>query len=262
MTDKATVIVWETSPCRGAAKLVHLAMAHRCNRAGDVDATVPQLAEMTGLDDGYVRRVVKVLTEAGIVAVARESAGRRPRQYRLVAPVAQASPPAIIEVVAPGTQANGSRSRGAPLMGSKPKTTRERRVQDVAELTLDVPASDGDSIGAIFDAWREATGHRRSVLSAARRKLIAARLKDYPADVLVAAVRGVVLDEWHVERGYDSIELVLRDCAHVERFARLHEKPPPSGRNRAMTSAMRVRQRMLDQERGQPVAPERRELEA
>ena len=59
-----------------------------------------------------------------------------------------------------------------------------------------------------------------------RRKLIRDRLKDHSVEQLEEAVRGVWRSSWHVEQGQTSLELVLRDAAHVERFAAQQETGP------------------------------------
>lgn len=103
------------------------------------------------------------------------------------------------------------------------------------ELVADEPPPP-DPITGVFEAWKESTGHRRAILDSKRRDLIRRRLKDYPADDLADACRGVVLFEHN--RGetngtrYDDLELVLRDAAHIERFRDRYrrEEPPPAPR--------------------------------
>lgn len=75
----------------------------------------------------------------------------------------------------------------------------------------------------VFAAWRESTGHHRSVLDAKRRRIIERGLKTHPVADLVDAVRGWRHSPHH--RGendrhtvYDDLELLLRDAAHIERF--------------------------------------------
>lgn len=83
-----------------------------------------------------------------------------------------------------------------------------------------VPAT--DEVRQVFDAWVAGKG-TRAVLSKERQRLIAARLKEFPVEDLVDAVRG-----WRqvpFNRGenpsrtvYNDLGLLLRDADHVERF--------------------------------------------
>ncbi len=89
------------------------------------------------------------------------------------------------------------------------------------ELALVSPPAT-DSVGVVFAAWQEATGHRKAILDKKRRSSIVNALKHYPADDLCDACRGVML--FGHNRGetngtlYDDITLILRDSEHVERF--------------------------------------------
>lgn len=70
-----------------------------------------------------------------------------------------------------------------------------------------------------------------------RKALVRRRLPEHGLDQLVAAVSGVWLSEFHVNGGHTSIDLVLRDAAHVEQFAGIHarlapKKPAPADPNR------------------------------
>jgi hypothetical protein len=74
--------------------------------------------------------------------------------------------------------------------------------------------------GAYVAGWRSRSrGNRPPVLTDARRKLIATRLREFAPDVLAAACRGIWLSQWHFENGQTSIELALRNAGQVEKFA-------------------------------------------
>lgn len=67
---------------------------------------------------------------------------------------------------------------------------------------------------------------RKPRLSDERSKLITVAINQYGADVVKQAVRGCALSPWHMGQNpsgarYTSIELILRDAAHIERFAEL-----------------------------------------
>ncbi|HLH47393.1 MAG TPA: hypothetical protein VKV25_09550 [Acidimicrobiales bacterium] len=81
-----------------------------------------------------------------------------------------------------------------------------------------------ENIQAVFDAWRHHTGHERALLDDRRRKAIVKALASYEVEDLVDACEGVTYHPWNSGRTtpngrrYDSIELVLRDAEHIERF--------------------------------------------
>lgn len=113
--------------------------------------------------------------------------------------------------------------------GSKGKTLSRVRAR---------PALTSVQAQAIFDAWRQATGHQRAAFTAKRRRLLELRFaeringgppeesaREAAADLLAAAV-GVARSAWNMGDNpdrvrYDSFELVFRDAGHVERFAAL-----------------------------------------
>lgn len=80
----------------------------------------------------------------------------------------------------------------------------------------------------VFDVWREVNGHPSARMTAARTKLIGARLREgYDEDVLTDAGRGVKLDPWPERALHDAFEIVFRDGAHVEKFCAFYRDGPP-----------------------------------
>jgi hypothetical protein len=80
-------------------------------------------------------------------------------------------------------------------------------------------------------AWSQTVrGTRPPVLDDKRKKLIATRLKTFAECDLIAACEGVFKSDWHVRERQTSIELVLRDSAHIENFmaANSGEARPPA----------------------------------
>jgi hypothetical protein len=97
------------------------------------------------------------------------------------------------------------------------------------ELKLDEDRP--DPVRSVFDHWRNIHGHPRAVLDEKRRKLIAARLKDYGEALLCQAISGYKHSPHHMGVNssgmvYDSLELILRDAAHVDTGVKLYEHPP------------------------------------
>ena len=69
----------------------------------------------------------------------------------------------------------------------------------------------------------------RCVLTEKRRKVISRALADYDIVTCFLAIDGCVLSDWHQgqnpkARRYDDVELILRDAAHIERFAMIAEE--------------------------------------
>jgi len=87
----------------------------------------------------------------------------------------------------------------------------------------------------VFDFWREAASHPKSLLSRKRSAAIRSRLKDgFSVDDLCRAVRGCLKSPHNMgknDRGevYDDIELICRDVEHVERFMARAGDGPASG---------------------------------
>jgi hypothetical protein len=90
------------------------------------------------------------------------------------------------------------------------------------------PVIPNDDIQAVFDFWastfRAATKGPTPVLSDKRRSKISRALNDYGLQTCLDAITGCAMSDWHMgdnPRGkrYDDLELILRDSAHIERFA-------------------------------------------
>lgn len=83
-------------------------------------------------------------------------------------------------------------------------------------------------IEEVFDHWvstfRSSGRGPTPVLSDKRKSKIARAIRDYGVKTCLEAVSGCAMSDWHMgdnPRGkrYDDIELILRDSAHIERFA-------------------------------------------
>ena len=73
---------------------------------------------------------------------------------------------------------------------------------------------------AYLDGWDRHVGRGIApVLTDKRRKLIRARIGDHGLDATRDAAAGIWRSAWHRDKGQTSIDLALRDAAHVERFA-------------------------------------------
>jgi hypothetical protein len=77
-------------------------------------------------------------------------------------------------------------------------------------------------VDLVFEHWQKTFGHTDAKLTPKRRRLIAARLKDFPVERLTDALDGYKRSPFHMgdnerQTVYDSIELFLRDAEHVEK---------------------------------------------
>lgn len=90
------------------------------------------------------------------------------------------------------------------------------------------PRAADDIFAAYLDGWRKNNGHGRApVLDEKRKRAIAVRLKDFDAEQLKAAARGIWASAWHLAEGQTSFDLAIRDAAHIERFALLDPSTIP-----------------------------------
>jgi hypothetical protein len=99
----------------------------------------------------------------------------------------------------------------------------------------------------IYDHWVFMLGKnpRRTALGPARRKTIDKALSLYDEETLLLAIEGCAASAWHAGendrgRAFDDLELILRDEAHVERFAADGEALRERVRRRAETAAVVV----------------------
>jgi hypothetical protein len=103
--------------------------------------------------------------------------------------------------------------------------------------TSAVPISE---VQEVFDHWvatfRASGRGPVPVLSDKRKSKIAKAIKDYGTKTCLEAISGCALSDWHMgenPRGkkYDDIELILRDSAHIERFATIYAEDGNAGRS-------------------------------
>ena len=99
----------------------------------------------------------------------------------------------------------------------------------------------------VFAHWVFMLGKnpRRCALGPARRKAIAKALALYDEETLCLAIEGCAASPWHRgendrEREFADIELILRDEAHVERFAADGERLRARLEQRLKREAMRA----------------------
>jgi len=77
------------------------------------------------------------------------------------------------------------------------------------------------SVSVVFEHWKTTHNHKKSKLDSKRKKLIAARLKDYSVEDLCESITGYLNSPHHMgendkQTRYDDIELFLRDAKRVD----------------------------------------------
>lgn len=85
-------------------------------------------------------------------------------------------------------------------------------------------AAASTAVDRVFGHWVFMLRKRRAALGPARRRVIERAIALYDEETLLLAIDGCASSAWHAgenphARAYDDIELILRDEAHIERFA-------------------------------------------
>jgi hypothetical protein len=93
------------------------------------------------------------------------------------------------------------------------------------------PSQPPAAVREVFDHWRSVMGKSdRATLDAKRKRLIAGALKSHGLEACKRAIDGYRASAWHQGKNpdrkvYDSLELVLRDAAHIEAGIEMLSKP-------------------------------------
>jgi hypothetical protein len=111
---------------------------------------------------------------------------------------------------------------------------REEKKEDLKSLVE--PCSTGEA-QQVFEEWVKVHGKGKGAkFTPKRKRLVLARLKDYPVERLFAAIRGCKKSPHHQGQNqtatkYDDLALICRDGEHVEMFEGFNPKmavlPPP-----------------------------------
>ncbi len=197
----------------------HLGRAgHGVDYDGEVwfPVTQAELASETGLTEDVVHRAILALETAGLLLACQPEGHQwRRKWYRI-------DHCHVLFVHSAESRYQKPRQRGIPSRGSAESSTTQTS-EDQQETSLSSTLDRPDPTELVFTAWKEATGRQRSVLDPKRRRLIGSALANYDLDDVLAAVRGWRHSPHHCgvnERHtvYNSLELLLRDSGHIERF--------------------------------------------
>lgn len=107
-----------------------------------------------------------------------------------------------------------------PLKGKHATTKYKKQRADKVSLI---------AIEEVFNYWKTVMNKRSTVvLDELRRQNIGAAIHDYGIEKCKHAIDGCALSDFHMGRNkqnkrYDSIELILRDSVHIEKFVGIHD---------------------------------------
>ncbi len=78
----------------------------------------------------------------------------------------------------------------------------------------------------VWATWIASTGRTGCKLDEKRRRVIRARLAEFPLDDVVDAARGWENDPWDGRKQQNELKIVLRDASQVEKFRDFWRHPP------------------------------------
>ena len=79
-------------------------------------------------------------------------------------------------------------------------------------------------VSIVFEVWKSL--HPTARLTPKVRSIISRNLKDYSAEDLIEAVRGIHLDPWEDRPKYLTLKYALKDEDSIERFREFNRNPP------------------------------------
>ena len=128
----------------------------------------------------------------------------------------------------------------------KPVTNKHKtngKSKDIVELKP-------DDAQCVFRYWQKTMNHPRAAYDDKRKALIKKQLRNYSRGDLELAITGCSVTPHNMgenDRGevYDSIELILRDAAHIDRFMK-NAIDPPKGKVVTMEQSSREAQEQAD----------------
>jgi len=104
-------------------------------------------------------------------------------------------------------------------------------------------------IDDIFSRWKLVMNHQVAKLDSARKKIIAARLRDgYSSEELKLAIDGCKLSPFHMGQNdqsvvYDGIEVIFKSGGNVDKFIALATRPKPMGGSGSAGSSLSLSER-------------------
>lgn len=247
---------WAKHQTTGSAprKAVLLALADRHHaETGACFPSVETIAKDTELSERTVRRALDDLAEAGFVTRERRRRGDGSLSTYAYEFPDEAYEPPVDRVSEPpdSLTATPSGQSGRADLGSKPltRTTAVAVVPDSREDDVDRSPSD---VGRVYSTWRMERGKTRKAydrISPNRRTKIEARLREFTADELCEAIRGVARDPWKDRPLHDDLVVIFRNREQVEKFLELAAGTTANGRGTS-ADAVRIVEETLARTRG------------
>jgi len=146
-------------------------------------------------------------------------------------------------------------SRSTPSKFKELITNNERSLTTHAQLSEDSPQErkgkerkgregkgKDNNVKFVFDHWRLTMDHQQAKLDDKRTRIIRkALLAGYDTGQLVVAIDGCKQTPWNMGDNpggtvYDSIDLILRDAEHIDRFIKHFDNPPSSKNNQRLSN--------------------------
>lgn len=90
----------------------------------------------------------------------------------------------------------------------------------------------------VFDAWLSTLDGAQRQMTPARQKHIRARLREYPLEDVIDAVRGWQCDPWDGRREQNDLVILLRNGEQLEKFRDLWRHPPAAPMPRGAREAL------------------------
>lgn len=213
---------------------------------GETQMKRRRLATETGCGVATIDRAIAELTEAGALTVEPQydSHGDQAPNLFIVHRTRGGSPVGE-EGVAPSTSRQETEN-----LDQREGTTSGEVVQD-ARASDDIDRSPSD-VGRVYSTWRMERGKTRKAydrISPNRRTKIEARLREFTADELCEAIRGVARDPWKDRPLHDDLVVIFRNREQVEKFLELAAGTAANGRGTS-ADAVRIVEETLARTRG------------
>jgi hypothetical protein len=210
-------------------KAVLMVLAEHADEANSCFPSQKLIADATEQSERTVRSQLADLEKGGFLRRERrdDAGGRKTDRYFLV-------------VTPPANPAGDPTGNESDPTGNSEQAHRQT-VAGTEELPEEHPENHQtplppDDVQTVFDTWVTATGRNPKVtkLTAERRKHITARLREYPLDDVLDAIRGLAASPFHMGQNdqrtaYNDVEHALRNGSKLERFRDQYRQGPTRG---------------------------------
>lgn len=228
------------------SRLVLIVLADSAQKDGVSFLSQPLIAELARIDERTVRDAIDAAVELGELQVRKAQRGRRRiNVYRVT--VGTVMDYAVDYERLPFKLTEPFDERQIlPAVDPRPEesSSDDRKISPHSPSSSDLepevePLSD---VKIVYDYWRKCRGKTRAnydTISAARRKKIVSRLREFTREQLLTALEGVGADPWAERHLHDDLTVVFRNREQVDRFLGFAESAPAPSRRfgRGVTTA-------------------------